>query len=75
MWETVPSPLADPDVNQRAHGMPPCEWQVMQMHIWESRVGATQHCWQNNVDRGEAGLYAAFIKQDRDTDHNEQRSV
>ena len=75
MRETVPSPQADPDVNQTAHGMPPREWQVMQMHISESRAGATQHCWQNNADRRGAGPHAAFIKQDRDTDGDEQGSV
>lgn len=39
------------------------------------RAGATQYCWQNNVDRREAGPHVAFIKQDRDTDYNELRSV
>lgn len=81
MWETVPSPKADPAVNQTAHGMLSCDWQVMQMHISERQAGATQHCWQNNADgerkvgAGGGRPHNTFNKQDRDMDHNEQRST
>lgn len=70
-----PPPQADPDVNHTVHGMPLCEWQVMQMHISKRQVGAAQHCWQNNVDRRAGDPHAAFIKQDKDMEQNEQGAV